>query len=276
MKISSLIKTNLAITAKQGQTVRDKIQDKINKGKRVTLDCGDLQCMTTIFIYPIVNLLHRFPSEWLSQNIRFINLSESNTLLIKKCFEKINNDKDNIAMTRPDLNELSKQIYEANKEKGFHEKEHANKHYLCLVVSELMEAVEAHRKDKYADLATFEQYFNSQEDVQYDNLFISTIKDTVEDELADAVIRMLDLAGLKKYNLSNIPFNSNISEYKEFTENVFDIISEIICHEDEEALYWGIRQIEHLCRRMKIDLWKHIDYKLKYNSTRPYKHGKLY
>ena len=34
--------------------------------------------------------------------------------------------------------------------------------------------------------------------------------------------------------------------------------------------------IEILCEVMGVELWQHVELKLKYNSLRPYKHGKQY
>jgi NTP pyrophosphatase (non-canonical NTP hydrolase) len=81
------------------------------------------------------------------------------------------------------LNDLAKSIYEANKEKGFWDKERNVGEMLMLVTSELGEAMEAHRKNRFANWA------NASED------FENSIKDTFEDEIADAIIRLLDMCG---------------------------------------------------------------------------------
>lgn len=49
-------------------------------------------------------------------------------------------------MNRPDLNTLSKEVFKANKAKGFHDVEVSNETLLMLVITELSEAVEADRK----------------------------------------------------------------------------------------------------------------------------------
>lgn len=46
------------------------------------------------------------------------------------------------------LNELRNRAYKTACEHGFHDKELSNEHLLCLVISELMEAVEADRKGR--------------------------------------------------------------------------------------------------------------------------------
>lgn len=105
-------------------------------------------------------------------------------------------------------------IYEDNKAKGFWDNPRNVGEMLMLVTSELGEAMEAHRKGRFANWANVKQEgFGFEEGV----------KDSFEDEIADAIIRLLDM-----------------------------------------------------CGGLSIDIEKHINYKLRYNRTRPYKHGKKY
>lgn len=95
-----------------------------------------------------------------------------------------------------DLNELSQQIYEGNKQRGFNVAKENVGQTLMLVVSELAEALEADRKNKHAEMDAFE--FRSEdrkcsEDFKCD--FKELIKDSFEDEIADAIIRLFDLCG---------------------------------------------------------------------------------
>ena len=84
------------------------------------------------------------------------------------------------------LNELAEEIYQNNKEKGFWDKERNVGEMLMLVTSELGEAMEAHRKGRFANLEAYEEFSEDFEDA---------IKDTFEDEIADSVIRLLDMCG---------------------------------------------------------------------------------
>ena len=63
---------------------------------------------------------------------------------------------------------------------------------LMLVVSELGEATESHRKDIYADWDLFEEYMEDGQGFEF--AFENSIKDSFEDEIADTVIRLIDLA----------------------------------------------------------------------------------
>jgi NTP pyrophosphatase (non-canonical NTP hydrolase) len=133
------------------------------------------------------------------------------------------------------LNELSKNIYEGNKLRGFDVSKENIGQTLMLVVSELAEALEADRKDKRGMLKVFERDLGyaqlsildfEKENENFDwlkNRFETTVKDTFEDEIADSIIRLLDL-----------------------------------------------------CGGFEIDIEKHIECKLKYNSAREYRHSKKY
>lgn len=120
---------------------------------------------------------------------------------------------------------------------------------LMLITSELSEALEADRKNRYADVTRLNELIkdrrdqiddilnyrlparshtiitaqNETEDETFKNAFEIAIKDSVEDELADALIRILEYCGEKN-----------------------------------------------------IDIQLHYELKMKYNNLRPYKHGKTY
>lgn len=147
------------------------------------------------------------------------------------------------------LNELAGKIYEDNKDKGFNVAEENIGQTLMLVVSELSEALEADRKDRFADLKKFtnslteDAYFENMRSYGYDTPekarqympyeewveanfareFRCSVKDTFEDEIADAIIRILDL-----------------------------------------------------CGAFGISIEDHVSLKLQYNKSRDYKHGKNY
>ena len=135
------------------------------------------------------------------------------------------------------LNESAELIHKGNISRGFYDGSFDKDGFpikntgelLMLVVSELGEALEADRKNKQANLDLFEDKINvlNYQDISQKDAFIESfkthIKDTFQDEIADSVIRLLDMCG-----------------------------------------YLG------------IDIDRHINLKLTYNSTRPYKHGKNY
>lgn len=92
---------------------------------------------------------------------------------------------------------------------------------IALIQSEASEALEADRKNRHANLVSMQEQMQAHGFRAED--FQRYIKDTVEDEIADTIIRLLDLCGM-----------------------------------------------------LDIDIDKHIELKMQYNSSRPYLHGKEY
>ena len=184
-----------------------------------------------------------------------------------------------------DLNELSKEIYEANKAKGFHEEKHSFEHMACLIISELMEAVEADRKGRQADLVRFKRNIASLGEAGFEAQFKLFIKDSISDELADAVIRLLDTAGALGINIDHSFVERHVASAKSkdvkgrlLTENIYFACGAILESDNKPSVSINntLVCLIILCETLNIDLWKHVELKLKYNSLRPYKHGKEY
>lgn len=180
-----------------------------------------------------------------------------------------------------DLNSYRDRVYQNAVNHGWHEEKKSDEHWMCLVISELMEAVEADRVGNYADIEAFEK--NEMRELDFRENFERYIKDTVQDELADACIRLLDFAGLRRLDLQV----TSIDELKcsegffnwTFTESMFYIVS-IIAEKgiiDWETLrsYLNTNLCEILtyCVQHEIDIFWFIEQKMKYNESRPFKHG---
>ena len=197
-------------------------------------------------------------------------------------------------MSKIDLNVLRDRAYKTACEHGFHEQELSNEHCLCLVISELMEAMEADRKRKYfKGKIMFERDFNLysalvEENVRYRNAFEKHIKDTVGDELADSVIRLLDLAGLRgiSLELANGDIDDCIEDIAEackdetFTESIYSISTLPVRYDGifdfPTAVNDMILSIFGLAKYLDIGLLWHIEQKMKYNELREKMHGKKY
>lgn len=176
------------------------------------------------------------------------------------------------------LNELRNRAYKNAVSHGWHEENLSNEHFLCLVISELMEAVEADRSDKHTNRDIFEYYMKQRrrDDEEFMYAFKHDIKDSVEDELADACIRLLDLAGLRGYDLDSFDYEgSDTEDYSDmtFTESMFRICVYVTDNFYRDELYILLNEIFAFCRDRNIDIFWHIEQKMKYNELRPYKHG---
>ena len=187
------------------------------------------------------------------------------------------------------LNRYSKICHQRAVGKGFWDEVHYAGHYLMLAFGELHEGIEADRKDKWAKL-TLEQivYLRNLEGEEFVKEFLQLVKDTVEDEIADAVIRLLDMLG---HLFGIMPPTSGLvesvsGEYddreppKMLTEALMPIVagtSELFSLSSYmTGIFYAIKSLEQLCDHLGIDLMAHIELKLKYNETRPALHGKKY
>ena len=100
------------------------------------------------------------------------------------------------------VKQLQKEIHQNAVNKGFYDKHNEFGTNLMLIVTELSESMEAHRNNEFANLEEFENLINSDVNpMSYEETFKKYIKDTVEDELADAFIRILDICEFYKIDL---------------------------------------------------------------------------
>jgi len=102
------------------------------------------------------------------------------------------------------INEAIAEAHNTAVTKGFWDKEWNLGEKLMLVTSELGEALEADRTDKYANKEKFNQFLHNTEtftEEGYVAAFKENLKDSFEDEMADAIIRLFDLAGKMNVDL---------------------------------------------------------------------------
>ena len=191
------------------------------------------------------------------------------------------------------INEMKDRAYDIACKHGWYEQKRSNIHELMLVVSELGEAVNADRNGKYANRERFENVLKEFH-VPFSYAFNQCIKDTVEDELADAAIRILSLAGLNSADLEEEPFSEEGLEKLVKAANdgltILGNLEKITFPEELYMVFSGIMQVLHevasmgdvlvniyvIAYRRGIDLKWHIEQKMKYNEERPYKHNKKY
>ena len=187
------------------------------------------------------------------------------------------------------LSRFSQDFHQRAVAKGFWSEPHSVGHCLMLAFGELHEAIEADRIEKWAKLTPEQiEELRGLEGAAFAQAFLRMVKDTVEDELADAVIRLLDLLGylLDGRELQAWQVSCFDSVYGEdvippmLTDALIPIVA-TLCDADANCdttngILYAIKFLEHLCDHLGIDLMTHIDLKLKYNETRPAKHGKKY
>lgn len=189
------------------------------------------------------------------------------------------------------LNKWRDRAYKCACAHGFHDEALSDEHFLMLVITELAEAVEADRIGRHADKLGFDTgisnaYHGVVRDDWFTYCYNRCIKGTVEEELSDAVIRLLDLAGRCQVNItvkeSDLEDDTVRKAYedKTFTEAVYDIVVLLPRYDGNYDLSVAIDSMIFslfaFSKHLGIDLLWHIEQKMKYNEFRGYKHGKLY
>ena len=183
-----------------------------------------------------------------------------------------------------DLNKLRDEAFEIAKAHGWHDEELPDETYLMLIITEIAEAVQADRKDKHADVGLFKadvetlDLTDSYDRDIWKRDFEIYIKNTVEEELADMVIRCLDLAGLKKidFRYADMLLSEGIREVQTpFPELMYLTCEGITYHGYDltEKLNALVAGIIAYCNKKGIDIKFFIEQKMKYNRLREYKHG---
>lgn len=196
------------------------------------------------------------------------------------------------------LIDLQQGVYEANKAKGFwDDAERRNKgEAIALLVSETYESLEGHRKGRDFNawepvvLSTirtslsFVDLDNENQVQQYKSVFERYVKDTWQDELADAVIRLLDYTG--GFGIKLIADNRAAIRQvlpKNFGEAILQINERILNVFFSKSEEWRIKgwsyvldDLYYLAQREGCNLYQHVIWKLKYNTMREHKHGKKY
>lgn len=189
------------------------------------------------------------------------------------------------------MKDLIKQIHDNAKEKGFYDKPVSVKTRLALINTELNEAIEADRIGKYC---RYNRKVLEKADSKnnFINIFKNFYNNTVESELADAKIRILDLVGSLNAEDKFIKgYNEQVSEVgeTEIAQTVCEYIFDITYYVCDAGTYanqnihllvyicaYICYDIEQLAKHLNIDLDWHIEMKMRYNETRERLHGKSY
>ena len=191
-------------------------------------------------------------------------------------------------ISKEKVQELIKRAYSIAATHGFHEVDRSNAHWLMLVVSEIGEMVEADRKSRRVKLHG-DDLDNTLRFNDFAPTFELFVKDTLEDELADVVIRICDFLGtrhiepliLEKTSTSddwaNLWSKDSINEQCYGLTKIITRIDEDMSTDDISRLLGAsLTWCFDFADFHKFDLLWHVEQKMRYNETRSIRHGKNY
>lgn len=197
----------------------------------------------------------------------------------------------NYMMDIDKLNGYMEEIWAIASAHGWHNEPLSMEHYMGLIMTEMAEAVEADRNGKRANTEAMAELLEVQAkseegltdywfDMWYGEYYKMYVKGSIEEEFADVVIRILDMAC--EHHLHKMlwhgydPHGDNFHKDKSFVENAWMFLKEVLnsgTMNISDSVSYMYAWADHL----GIDLDTHIKWKMKYNELRPYKHeGKKY
>ena len=191
-------------------------------------------------------------------------------------------------ISKEKVQELIKRAYSIAATHGFHEVDRSNAHWLMLVVSEIGEMVEADRKSRRVKLHG-DDLDNTLRFNDFAPTFELFVKDTLEDELADVVIRICDFLGTRHIEPLILEETSTSDDWAKLwgkdsiNEQCFGL-TKIITRIDEDTSTDDISRLLGASLAWcfdfadfhKFDLLWHVENKLRYNESRKRLHGKKY
>lgn len=176
-----------------------------------------------------------------------------------------------------DFEKLKQEAFETAKAHGWHDEELSDETYLMLIITEIAEAVQADRKDRHTDVDIFKALLETyaDDDALWKYEFETHVKNSVEDELADIIIRCLDLAALRGIGLDRVP--SYVTSYcidKSIAKRDFPTFAYFLTFKAVNGDVTDVlARVIAYCKLKGIDIEFFIEQKMKYNKLRPYKHG---
>lgn len=183
-------------------------------------------------------------------------------------------------MTPQDWSYLADKAHANAVAKGFYDQTPSHERLRMLAVCELAEAVEADRKgrravaDEWIDGCTDALAFHASFNLHF--------KDTVEDELADFIIRCLDYYGWMVEEgewTDGEEFDVPFEFYQAKGWKDGDSIADMAYHATGSVLVYVVSAMECVlsyCQFAGIDIMRHVELKMRYNELRPRLHGKKY
>lgn len=174
-----------------------------------------------------------------------------------------------------EIRQLQKTIYRVNKANGFNVEPLPEETHITLISSEIAEALEADRSGNYCSFVQWGM-LDILGEHDFENVYSKRIKGTLDEELADVVIRILNVREVLKIASTTLP--TVRCKSATLPEQLYGL-NALLHHGGlriEDKLNSALAYTLALCETLKIDIENQVKAKIRYNTTRPNKHNKAY
>lgn len=156
--------------------------------------------------------------------------------------------------------------YVINIEKGWHKPQYDVNHYLCLIMTEVAEVVDADRKQRHAshEICLLEGIEN---DDEFASLYEKHIKGTIDEELADVCLRTIEL-GYKFYG-SKMQWNTANDDYASshtVTQTALAYVRDYLGDGKPKNLAASVSMLYGWADIMDVELNLNVTLKLRFNG----------
>ena len=183
---------------------------------------------------------------------------------------------------------FSDEIFKVANTHGWLDEPRTSEQLLGLVVTEVAEVVEADRNNKRANSDSFFDVLKVQSmseeglsehwyGMWYEEYYKMYVRGSIEEELADVIIRILDMT--KELYGNNMVWNGSYpngcevyNKDKKAVENAWVFVHDVL-NWSTFRICDSISFIYDWAESLGINLDQHIEWKIKYNDLRPYRHG---
>lgn len=174
------------------------------------------------------------------------------------------------------IREWSERAYRIAAEHGWHDEEKSDELWMSLVMSEVAELVEADRKGRNTSPNIESEYDKERlkDDTGFFFFYDAEVKGTIQEEFADIIIRLLDYAYMKWGDCMEEVYDRDFQRREgwtipehawRFCKDILDIGHMSVVNSIWYMIDWA--------EDAGVDLDMHVEWKMRYNSLRPYRHG---
>lgn len=198
-------------------------------------------------------------------------------------------------ITQKELASLAENAFKNAEKHGFYTESTEIETALMLIITEMAEAVQADRHNRYGSIEDYESEIQMGRDIP--TAYKNSLEGTVESEFADIAIRILSLLGwMNSKNPIKINSNSVLADEYEIgriqnkihrrniAADLYRLNGMFSSFVDNESSYWFVsKNLQNIlmctfaiAHNHNIDLMEYIKLKMQYNESRPYLHGCKY